>query len=81
MAHALIDVAADAGDVDLVATFCHEFPIGVLCEMLGVDAQDRALLGDWTDSVSSASARCLQTSSNPRSSRPAKVSARSSFGR
>ena len=54
IAHEQIDAIADAGEVDLVASFCHELPLAVLCEMLGIDAHDRARFGQWTDTVSSA---------------------------
>ncbi len=54
IAHALIDAAADAGESDLVAGFCHELPLAVLCEMLGIGAQERARFGQWTDTVASA---------------------------
>ena len=54
IAHELIDAVADAGEVDLVAGFCHELPLAVLCEMLGIDAEDRARFGQWTDTVANA---------------------------
>ncbi len=54
IANRLIDEAADAGEVDLVATFCHALPLEVLCEMVGIEAEDRALFERWTDVVSSA---------------------------
>jgi cytochrome P450 len=54
IAHAQIDAIADAGEVDLVASFCHELPLAVLCEMLGINARDRARFGQWTDTVSNA---------------------------
>ncbi|MBK7948110.1 MAG: cytochrome P450 [Deltaproteobacteria bacterium] len=54
MAHRLIDEAADAGEVDLVATFCHALPLEVLCAMVGIEAGDRALFERWTDTVSNA---------------------------
>ena len=54
IADELLDAALDAGEVDLVGTFCHDLPLAVLCEMLGIDARDRTLFGQWTDTVSSA---------------------------
>lgn len=54
IANRLIDEAADAGEVDLVATFCHALPLEVLCAMVGIEAEDRALFERWTDIVSSA---------------------------
>ena len=54
IANELIDAIAEAGEADLVATFCHELPLAVLCEMLGIGAEDRARFGQWTDTVSSA---------------------------
>lgn len=54
MAHRLIDEAAEAGEVDLVATFCHALPLEVLCAMVGIEADDRVLFERWTDTVSSA---------------------------
>ena len=54
MANRLIDQAADAGEVDLVASFCHSLPLEILCEMVGIEAEDRAVFERWTDIVSSA---------------------------
>ena len=54
IASRLLDEALEAGEVDLVAGFCHTLPLAVLCEMLGIDSDDRALFGQWTDTVSSA---------------------------
>jgi hypothetical protein len=54
IANRLIDEAADAGEVDLVATFCHALPLEVLCAMVGIEAEDRVLFERWTDVVSSA---------------------------
>jgi len=54
IANELIDRLADAGEADLVATFCHELPLAVLCEMLGIGAEDRTRFGQWTDTVAGA---------------------------
>lgn len=46
-------VAMQAMDrpVDLVANFSLQLPIQVICELLGVPAQDRHVLHDWSDTV------------------------------
>lgn len=54
IANRLLGEAADAGEVDLVASFCHALPLEVLCEMVGIEAADRALFERWTDIVSNA---------------------------
>jgi len=54
IANQLLDDLLAQGEGDLVATFCHELPLAVLCEMLGVSAQDRETFGRWTSLVSSA---------------------------
>lgn len=42
----LLDSLED-GD-DLVEAFAHPLPAMVICDLLGVEEQDRAFLGDWT---------------------------------
>jgi len=54
IANRLLDDLLSRGEADLVATFCHELPLAVLCEMLGVSAEDRERFGQWTSLVSSA---------------------------
>lgn len=54
IAHRLIDEAAEARELDLVATFCHALPLEVLCAMVGIEDADRALFERWTDIVSNA---------------------------
>ena len=42
IAHGLIDKFVDAGGGDLVALFNHPFPVIVICDMLGIPAEDQA---------------------------------------
>ncbi|HEV8297392.1 MAG TPA: cytochrome P450 [Acidimicrobiales bacterium] len=47
----LADELVAAGEVDVMATFCHRLPLVVLCEMLGVPADDLSLVEQWTTTV------------------------------
>lgn len=39
------------GRFDLMADICHEFPIRVLCNLIGVDAKDVPQFVDWVDTL------------------------------
>jgi cytochrome P450 len=65
IAHALLDDLLARGEADLVATFCHELPLAVLCEMLGVAREDRERFGQWTSLVSSAFSAVIPKESIP----------------
>jgi cytochrome P450 len=54
VAVALLDQLVDAGEVDLLATFCHDLPLIVLCEMLGIPASDHRVVEQWTTLVALA---------------------------
>ncbi|MBB5957454.1 cytochrome P450 [Saccharothrix tamanrassetensis] len=46
----MVDDLVRAGDpADLIAHLAEPLPITVICELLGVPAQDRAVFRDWTD--------------------------------
>jgi len=65
IANALLDDLLLRGEADLVETFCHELPLAVLCEMLGVAPEDRARFGQWTSLVSSAFSAVIPKDSVP----------------
>ncbi len=43
-----LDVAEDAGRMDLIGDFAFALPVEVICEMLGVPRHERAPLRDWS---------------------------------
>lgn len=51
----LLDQLAEAGGdgtpVDLVQTFCYPLPVAVICELVGVDEQDRPHWRAWSDAM------------------------------
>ncbi|GAA3537595.1 cytochrome P450 [Amycolatopsis ultiminotia] len=47
-------LAAQGGDgtpIDLVQTFCYPLPVTVICELVGVDEQDRPQWRAWSDAM------------------------------
>jgi cytochrome P450 len=52
----LLDVAAersrDEGSVDLLSELAYPLPVTVICEMMGVPTDDRALFGEWSSAAS-----------------------------
>jgi cytochrome P450 len=50
----LIDDLAGTGEIDLLSTFCHDLPLIVLCEMLGVPESDQHVVEQWTTLVALA---------------------------
>jgi cytochrome P450 len=54
VASGLLDDLAGTGEVDLLATFCHDLPLIVLCEMLGIPASDHRVVEQWTTLVALA---------------------------
>ncbi|MET9481258.1 cytochrome P450 [Streptomyces sp. NPDC006638] len=47
----LLDAMAPAGRADLVASYAAPLPIAVICELLGVPAEDRRDFREWTDAL------------------------------
>jgi hypothetical protein len=47
----LIDAVHDRGQMDLIEHLAYPLPVMVIAEMLGVPAQDRALLKKWSDDI------------------------------
>ncbi|HUP72802.1 MAG TPA: cytochrome P450 [Acidimicrobiales bacterium] len=54
IAHELVDALLEQGKVDVQATFCHQLPLVVLCEMLGLPPEDHAVVERWTTTVALA---------------------------
>ncbi|WP_181809631.1 cytochrome P450 family protein, partial [Streptomyces shenzhenensis] len=50
-ADALLDAMAPLGRTDLIAAYAAPLPIAVICELLGVPAEDRPDLRAWTDAL------------------------------
>jgi len=48
----ILDEMASEGEVDLMSTLAYPLPVTVICEMLGVPVQDRALFGPWSSDAS-----------------------------
>ncbi len=49
-----LDQMADQGGMEVVAGFSFKLPIEVVCDMLGVPAEDRLLLRDWANAILTA---------------------------
>lgn len=47
----IVDDIADKGRVDFVSEVAAELPLLVICELMGVPAEDRHLIFDWTNSL------------------------------
>jgi cytochrome P450 len=54
IADELVDELLEAGHVDVQSTFCHQLPLVVLCEMLGLPPDDHAIVERWTTTVALA---------------------------
>jgi cytochrome P450 len=50
----VITEAAPAGRMDLVADLARPLPLAVICDLLGVPEEDRALVSSWSDPVAEA---------------------------
>jgi cytochrome P450 len=60
LANELLDAAEPNGRMDLIAEFAFPLPVTIICELLGVPAEDRANFRGWTANV----ARSLDPSTN-----------------
>lgn len=49
-----LDEMADGGGMEIVSGFSFKLPIEVVCDMLGVPAEDRLLLRDWANAILTA---------------------------
>jgi cytochrome P450 len=47
----LLDAALDAGRVDLLEAFAYPLPVRVICDLLGVPAEDQDRFKDWSDAL------------------------------
>lgn len=47
LAHELIDAFGERRELDLVAEYCHRYPLRVITRLLGIPAQDEAQLFAW----------------------------------
>jgi cytochrome P450 len=47
----LAEVGGDGSPIDLVETFCYPLPVTVICELVGVDEEDRPLWRSWSDAM------------------------------
>jgi len=51
MANDIIDELADRGEVDFVADFAIHVPLIIICEMLGLDPEQRLHMYGWSDAM------------------------------
>ncbi|WP_131784486.1 cytochrome P450 [Protofrankia symbiont of Coriaria ruscifolia] len=49
--NSLIDTALEAGDVDLIDAFARPLPLRIICELLGVPAQDEKTFRGWANDL------------------------------
>nr|AXL06039.1 cytochrome P450 [uncultured bacterium] len=47
----LAEMGGDGTPIDLVETFCYPLPVTVICELVGVDEQDRPYWRSWSDAM------------------------------
>lgn len=50
----LLDGFGESGTVDFIDAFCYPMPLQVICELLGVPADDRLQFRDWAKNISAA---------------------------
>ncbi|WP_131784485.1 cytochrome P450 [Protofrankia symbiont of Coriaria ruscifolia] len=50
----LIDAALDAGEFDFIETIAYPLPLTMICEILGVPAEDHTLVQKWSQALSRA---------------------------
>ena len=50
-AKAIVDAVIDKGEIDLVAELSAEMPAQVICDMIGVPAEDREQIVEWTNTM------------------------------
>ena len=50
-AKAIVDAVIDKGEIDLVAEVSAEMPAQVICDMIGVPAEDREQIVEWTNTM------------------------------
>ena len=55
IANTLIDEMDISGETDLLKGFCRPLPLAVICEMLGLPAEDRPEFMSWMDGIQGAS--------------------------
>jgi cytochrome P450 len=48
----LLDRVEERGSMELIADLAYPLPMAVICELLGVPAEDRALFGNWSSDAS-----------------------------
>jgi len=51
IADALIDAFDERGEAEIIAEFAYPLPVTVICELLGVPAEDRSLFRQWTSNA------------------------------
>ncbi|WP_242888789.1 cytochrome P450 family protein [Actinomadura litoris] len=54
VADSLIDAFEERGEAELIAEFAYPLPITVICEILGIPAEDRSLFRQWTSNAVAA---------------------------
>jgi pimeloyl-[acyl-carrier protein] synthase len=64
LANELLDPAEERGTIDLIGEFAYPLPMTVICDLLGVPAEDRGPFRDWTRKL----ARFLDPSMNAEES-------------
>jgi cytochrome P450 len=48
----LLDEVAERDEVELISEYAYQLPVRVICELLGVPAEDRHLFGPWSSDAS-----------------------------
>ncbi|HEX6354503.1 cytochrome P450 [Actinophytocola sp.] len=57
----LAEATKDGSPIDLVDTFCYPLPVTVICELVGVDEEDRPQWRSWSDAMATLDGERLPT--------------------
>nr|AXL05672.1 cytochrome P450 [uncultured bacterium]AXL05681.1 cytochrome P450 [uncultured bacterium] len=57
----LAELGGDGSPIDLVETFCYPLPVTVICELVGVDEEDRPHWRAWSDAMATLDGERLPT--------------------
>nr|AXL05591.1 cytochrome P450 [uncultured bacterium] len=55
----LAELGGDGTPIDLVQTFCYPLPVTIICELVGVDEEDRPHWRAWSDAMATLDAEKL----------------------
>ena len=69
IANELLDKVAAAGEMDLMADYALPLPVIVICDLLGIPAEDREQITEWSQTIISPGSRGISYSQRRRKMR------------